>query len=140
MKLLALLEKVAPRIRMYPLWAQRLFAVSMLSVAASAGTFVAVAPSAERRGAQADLLRAVAVDVGAVSTKAHRDTAVPAADRATGTSVFDAPLDYVAERPDATMAVFPTMDYLELVEHGGPLHPSLPTNGGTLRPFTRRST
>ena len=120
-KLLALLEKVAPRIRLYPLWAQRLFAVSMLSVAASAGTFVAVAPSAERRGAQADLLRAVAVDVGAVSTKAHRDTAVPAADRATGTSVFDAPLEYVVERRGATMAVFPTMDYLELVEHGGPL-------------------
>lgn len=126
MNLLAILEKVAPRVRLYPRWAQRLFAVTLLAVAASVGTFVAAAPGAERRGAEEELLRAVAVDVGIVSTRAHREKELTAAEVATGTADFDAPLEYTTERLGEVTTVAPVMKYLALVERGGPL----PSVGG----------
>jgi hypothetical protein len=121
-KLLSLLEKLAPRIRLYPVWARWLFAATFALVLASVGAFALLSPSADRRLEETALVRGVSFDVGIVSVKAHR-LSLAASELKTGESSFDAPLAYEAERVGAKLVATPALAYLELLERGGPLPP-----------------
>jgi hypothetical protein len=121
MKLLDLIERVVPRARLYPRWAQRLFAVSFAMTLASFFVWVVMAPAASETEERSQ----VQLDVGLGGEETFDTQAVPAspddvtpqaaADRTL--AALDAPITY--ELNGRTIA--PKVPYLKLVRGGGPL-------------------
>jgi hypothetical protein len=121
MKLLDLIERVVPRARLYPRWAQRLFALSFAMTLASFFVWVVMAPAAS----EADERSQVHVDLGLGGEETFETQRLPAsADDVTPRTAVDrtlaaleAPIAY--ELNGRTIA--PKVPYLKLIRAGGPL-------------------
>jgi hypothetical protein len=122
-KLLDLLDRIAPMLRHYPQWARAMFAVTLAAFLGSAGVFLALSPSAKGTLETRGLRHGVRLDVGVASLKSHRTRVISAAELRTGVEAFDQPLGYEAERVGSTLRITPGMEYFDLIARGGPLPP-----------------
>src|SRR4051794_28480979 len=121
-KLLDLIERVVPRMRLYPRWAQRLFTVSFAMTLLSFFLWAVIAPAADK----AHLIKAVPLEIGVVQGSAlgapvrverPNDTADRVGDRTE--SVLEDPISYDLDVQRRTVVAH--VPYLELVRRGGPV-------------------
>lgn len=121
-KLLDLIERVVPRMRLYPRWAQRLFTVSFAMTLLSFFLWAVIAPAADK----AHLIKAVPLEIGVLQGSAlgapvrverPNDTADRVGDRTE--SVLEDPISYDLDVQRRTVVAH--VPYLELVRRGGPV-------------------
>ena len=116
-QLLDLIERVVPRVRHYPRWAQRLFAVSFAMVLVSFLLWVVMAPAAAQTAQHSSVKLAIGVGPsGAGGTMGEIRLAAASTHAA---NLLDDPVTYVLDM--STRTVQPEVPYLDLVRRGGPL-------------------
>src|SRR5207244_13577192 len=107
--LLDLIERVVPRVRLYPRWAQRLFAVTFAMTLTSFFLWVVMAPAASHNAQPA----AVHLAIGVAAPQLAPDRIGPRTE-----DVLAAP---IGSEPDPhTRKIAPGVPYLGAVRRGGP--------------------
>ena len=125
-QLLNLIERVVPRMRYYPGWAQKLFASTFAAVLVSFFLWVVVSPTAASNAAHSSIKSSVGLGPADTTEGTKGSAASNDADvlRAGATSqrtsaALGAPITYSLDV--ATQMIAPHVPYLDLVRSGGPL-------------------
>lgn len=117
-QLLDLIERVVPRVRHYPRWAQRLFAVSFAMVLVSFLLWVVMAPAAAQTAQHSSVKLAIGIGPSSASGTTMGEIRLAAAS-SHAANLLDDPVTYALDM--STRTVQPKVPYLDLVRRGGPL-------------------
>jgi len=117
-QLLDLIERVVPRVRHYPRWAQRLFALSFAMVLVSFLLWVVMAPAAAQTAQHSSVKLAIGVGPSSASGTTMGEVRLAAASNHAA-NLLDDPVTYALDM--STRTVQPQVPYLGLVRRGGPL-------------------
>ncbi len=126
-QLLNLIERVVPRMRYYPGWAQKLFAATFALVLVSFFLWVVVSPTAASNAAHSSIKSSVGLGPadasegakGSTRGSSHADVLRFGATSQRTSDALGAPIAY--DLDVATQTIAPHVPYLDLVRSGGPL-------------------